>query len=136
MRRRFLSAMGTSLFVFAGIAATASPGYAIGNGVCSTGEYCYYQNSNYGPSVLDDFSSTPDFNTIYYYNTSTTPNDRTSSVWNRSTSQVMYLYQDHGYSGNKSCFGLNRSTATLPNSTYGNLGNDSASSMLTASSCP
>jgi hypothetical protein len=113
-------------------AAEAKP--TIGDGSCDSGDYCYYQDTNYGGSVLDDYSNTAVMDDYWYFNTNFSPNDRTSSMWNRSSSQAMFLWQNTNYGGNKACKSAGNFASSLPTTGW-SLGDNSASSMLVASAC-
>lgn len=56
---------------------------ATSNGSCNSGDACSFQNTNYGGSVFDESAaSVSNFSVRVYFNTSTSPNDRTSSLRN------------------------------------------------------
>lgn len=131
--RRLLVAAGTVLAATCTVpvtAALAAP--TIGNGVCGSGDYCTYRDLSYGGSVFDTSGSVNRYSDWWYFNTGFSPNDRTSSVWNRGGS-VLRVYQNVGYSGNVDCF--NAGVATSNVGTYGgSLGDNSASSHLVGGS--
>lgn len=102
-----------------------------GNGSCTSGEYCTYQDLNYGPAIFDTTGSINRYSDWWYFNTGYSPNDRTSSVWNRGTS-VLRVYQNTGYSGNVDCFQSGEATGSVA-SWAGSLGDNSASSHLISS---
>jgi hypothetical protein len=133
MRNRGL----TFLLALAAVGATAVPASAkptIGDGVCDVGEYCYYQDTSYGGSVLDDYSNTAVMDDYWYFNTNFSPNDRSSSMWNRNGSQAMFLWQNTNYGGNKACKSAGNFASSFPTSGW-SLGDNSASSLLVASAC-
>ena len=77
------------------------------NGVCESGEFCYYYNSNLGGSVSDFTSSLDNYGTSQpsCYDYKGTGNGKglcikndAASVWNR-TSQVVRVYYNSGYAG-------------------------------------
>ncbi len=106
------------------------------NGSCEAGEICLWRDSSYLNSVYDVTTSVSNYNNSVYFNTATSPNDRTSSIRSRKVSDIVRVYQNNSHSGNMSCFDPGELTASLPNSAYGNLGNDSASShSVLAGSC-
>ncbi len=111
----------TSSVVAAPPALAANP--EIGNGVCDSWNYCAYQFDAKGGSVADFRSCEPDWYCgIYdlanwdYFNTSTSINDRTSSIWNRSDKYPYTMWTRYkGGTGRMVCFpdGAYVSQATL-----------------------
>ncbi|CAN7542401.1 peptidase inhibitor family I36 protein [Terrabacter sp. LjRoot27] len=88
--------------------AGATPAHAADrNGVCETGEFCYYYNSDHAGSVSDFTSSVADYGTdqpgCYDFKTSGLAGygqcikNNAASVWNRSSDKVQVFYNsDYG----------------------------------------
>jgi murein DD-endopeptidase MepM/ murein hydrolase activator NlpD len=105
---KILATTTAALAIGGAVVATASPASAAGrNGVCETGEFCYYFNSNNKGSVSDFTGSVADYAT-------TQPTcfdfkgagagkgkcvkNSAASVWNRSGKTVR-VYFNSGYTG-------------------------------------
>lgn len=108
-------------------ASPASAGTDIVDGVCDGNEVCMYRN-NWGGYIADPNECEGGYSTCGlgrldtydYYNTSTSPNDRTSSIWNRLTGSgygnVRSDQYQHSYlSGNwmVTCGGVQYSQSVL-----------------------
>lgn len=105
---RTLAAATTVMALGSAVFATASPASAAArNGVCETGEFCYYFNSNNQGSVSDFTGSVADYATTqptcYDFKGPGTGKGKciknaAASVWNRSTKTVR-VYFNTGHSG-------------------------------------
>lgn len=90
------------------IGVTAPAQAATRNGVCESGEFCYYYNSNLAGSVSDHGTSLADCGatkpSCYTYRTSGKAGygqcikNNAASVWNR-TSKTIRVYYNSGYTG-------------------------------------
>lgn len=111
-----------------GLASASGTAFAAFNGSCEPGEICLWRDSSYTNSVYDVTGSISNYNNVQYFNTTTSPNDRTSSIRSRKVSDIVRVYQNNSQSGNMSCFAPGTQTSSLPNASFGNLGDNSASS--------
>ena len=108
-----LTVAGTALAIAAPFVATASPAYAAArNGVCDSGEFCYYYNSNEAGSVSDFTTSIADYGTTQpsCYDFKGAGNGKgvcvknnAASVWNR-TSKTVRVYFNSNYGGASQSF--------------------------------
>ncbi len=97
-----------SLTLAAGLLATAAPAQAAGrDGVCQSGEFCYFYNSNNQGSVSDFTTSVSDYGTTqpscYEFKGSGNGQgqcikNNAASVWNQS-SMTVRVYYNTGYQG-------------------------------------
>ncbi|WP_460599926.1 CHAP domain-containing protein [Flexivirga lutea] len=83
------------------------------NGVCESGEFCLYYNSNEAGSVSDFNTSISDYGATqpgcYEFKGSGAGQglcvkNQAASVWNR-TGKTVYVYYNSGYAGSKQSFG-------------------------------
>ncbi|QYC45558.1 Peptidase family M23 [Nonomuraea coxensis DSM 45129] len=105
---RTLAVATTAVALGGAVLATASPATAAGrDGVCDTGEFCYYFNSNHQGSVSDFTGSIADYSTeqptCYDFKgpgagKGTCIKNAAASVWNRSGKTVR-VYFNTGYAG-------------------------------------
>ena len=105
---RILTATTAAMALGGTVLATASPASAADrDGICQTGEFCYYFNSNNQGSVSDFTTSVSDYNTTqptcYDYKGPGAGKGKciknaAASVWNRSTKPVR-VYFNSGYTG-------------------------------------
>ncbi|SNT45741.1 Peptidase inhibitor family I36 [Asanoa hainanensis] len=106
--RKSLAVIGTALAVATSIMAAASPASAASrDGVCDSGEFCYYYNSNYAGSISDFTTSVGDYGTTqpscYEFKGSGNGQglcikNNAASVWNR-TSKSVVVYFNSDYAG-------------------------------------
>lgn len=110
--------------------ATASA-TQVGNGVCNSGNFCVYQNPNYGLSVADWNNGSTDstYTNNEYHNTTTSINDRTSSTWNTS-GYAVHLYSASNYGGQHKCYDIGEFTPS-----YGDFDNSASSHLSATGSC-
>lgn len=97
------------LTVAAASVTFASPAYAlptIGNGVCDSGNVCMWQFANFKGSLLDAKGCEPnwycglgDFSQWWYFNTTTSPDNRTSSLWHRNGTYPWAMFAQYTYGG-------------------------------------
>ena len=85
--------------------AYAAPG-EIGNGACNAGNVCMWQYSGQSGSLADARTCEPDWycglrdlSEWYYFNTTVSPNDRTSSIWVRSADRPWAMFAQHQQGG-------------------------------------
>ncbi|GAA3212123.1 SpoIID/LytB domain-containing protein [Actinocorallia longicatena] len=105
---RFAAVTTAAVLGGAALAATATPASAAArNGVCQTGEFCYYFNSNTKGSVSDFTGSVGDYAakqpSCYDFKgkgagKGTCVKNHAASVWNRSTKTVR-VYFNSNYKG-------------------------------------
>ncbi|GIH16812.1 peptidase inhibitor family I36 protein [Rugosimonospora africana] len=108
MLRRIVTAVAVTLAFAAPVFVIASPANAAGrDGVCDSGEFCYYYNSDEAGAVSDFTTSVSDYGTTepscYDFRGSgngagTCIKNNAASVWNRS-SQTVRVYYNTGYAG-------------------------------------
>ncbi len=106
--RRVVTALAATLALAAPILVTASPANAAArDGVCESGEFCYYYNSDEAGSVSDFTGSVDDYGTTepscYDFKgpgagKGTCIKNNAASVWNRS-SKTVRVYFNSGYAG-------------------------------------
>ncbi|CRK61700.1 Group B streptococcal surface immunogenic protein [Alloactinosynnema sp. L-07] len=99
--------MGTLIGVSLGATPASAAAAAARDGVCQTGEFCYYFNSDHQGSVSDFTTSIPDYGTTaetcYEFKgagngQSQCVKNNAASAWNRSTQPVTVFYNS-GYDG-------------------------------------
>ncbi|MED7929116.1 peptidase inhibitor family I36 protein [Nonomuraea sp. LP-02] len=105
---RILTATTAAMALGGAVLGTAAPASAANrDGVCDTGEFCYYFNSNQQGSVSDFTGSIPDYSTTqptcYDFKGTgagkgTCIKNSAASVWNRSGKTVR-VYFNTGYAG-------------------------------------
>ncbi|GAA1745602.1 peptidase inhibitor family I36 protein [Nonomuraea sp. AD125B] len=105
---RILTATTAAMALGGAVLGTAAPASAASrDGVCDTGEFCYYFNSNQQGSVSDFTGSIPDYSTTqptcYDFKGAgagkgTCIKNSAASVWNRSGKTVR-VYFNTGYAG-------------------------------------
>ncbi|TDC19943.1 peptidase inhibitor family I36 protein, partial [Actinomadura bangladeshensis] len=103
-----LSAAGAALAIGGAVLIPASPASAASrDGVCQSGEFCYYYNSNNAGSVSDFTGSVADYGTTQpsCYDFKGAGNGKglcikneAASVWNRS-SKTVRVYYNSNYGG-------------------------------------
>ncbi|MDL4815090.1 peptidase inhibitor family I36 protein [Actinomadura opuntiae] len=108
IRTRAIGALAAAATVFAGAVAVAGPASAAGrDGVCDSGEFCYYFNSNEAGSISDFTSSMDDYGTTqptcYEFKGAGTGKgvcvkNNAASVWNR-TKYTVRVYFNSNYAG-------------------------------------
>jgi hypothetical protein len=106
--RRVVTALAATAALAAPILVTASPASAAArDGVCESGEFCYYYNSDEAGSVSDFTGSVDDYGTTepscYDFKgpgagKGTCIKNNAASVWNRS-SKTVRVYFNSGYAG-------------------------------------
>lgn len=117
------------LLVCALVAVPIVTSAANNNGVCESADVCLWKNADYLGPLLDRTGNLTDYSTTQYFNNAGNPNDETSSIWARGTgSWRVRVYQNKNAGGAFDCFDPNEITYQLPNSAFGGLANDSASS--------
>ncbi|WP_084338037.1 CHAP domain-containing protein [Actinomadura oligospora] len=112
--RRTLAVAGAALSLTVPLVATASHASATGrNGVCESGEFCYYYNSNLAGSLSDFTGSLGDYGTTqptcYDFKSAGAGQgicikNNAASVWNRTGSTVR-VYYNSNYGGASQDFG-------------------------------
>ena len=115
-------------------------GTDIVDGLCHAGESCAHRDTNFGSNIADFDTCEPDwfcgvanFSVWDYNGTSTSPDDRTSSYWNRVTTYTHTVYAQHDFGGGPThCFTSGSMASSL--SFIG--GNDIYSSIFNANYCP
>ena len=128
MRTRLIIAAAISAMSLLSPLAAEAANY---NGVCESADVCLWKNADYLGPLFDRSNSDSNYSGDQYFNNAGAVNDETSSVWGRGTSTWrVRVYQNSSYSGNVACFDPNEITYQLPNSSFGNLNNDSASSHI------
>ncbi|MFC5185879.1 peptidase inhibitor family I36 protein [Actinomadura harenae] len=145
---KFLTAATAAAALGGAVLATASPAMAAGrNGVCDSGEFCYYFNSNTQGSVSDFTGSIADYGAKQpsCYDFKGAGNGKgicvknnAASVWNRSSSTVRVYYNSR-YGGHYQDFGPGArgnldSTLKNQNASHQFLGNNPPPSGQTAMS--
>ena len=105
---KVIAVAGATAAVLAPAVATSAPAFAASrNGTCSSGEFCYYYNSNEKGSVSDFTGSLGDYGTkqpsCYEFKGSGNGKGRcikndAASVWNRSNKTVR-VYYNSNYGG-------------------------------------
>jgi hypothetical protein len=108
MLKRILTAAAATLALTAPILAIATPANAAArDGVCDSGEFCYYYNSDEAGSISDFTGSISDYGTTepscYDFKGAgagkgTCVKNNAASVWNRS-SKTVRVYYNTGYAG-------------------------------------
>jgi surface antigen len=111
--RKGLTVAGTALAITAPFLATVTPAYAAArNGVCDSGEFCYYYNSGEAGSVSDFTGSLGDYGTTepscYDFKGAgagkgVCVKNNAASVWNR-TGQTVTVYFNSNYGGASQSF--------------------------------
>ncbi|WFF04630.1 peptidase inhibitor family I36 protein [Micromonospora sp. WMMD1076] len=106
--RRSLAAVGATLAMTTSILIVATPASAASrDGVCDSGEFCYYYNSNQAGSVSDFTTSIDDYGTTQptCYEFKGAGNGKglcvknnAASVWNR-TSKTVRVYYNSNFAG-------------------------------------
>jgi hypothetical protein len=106
--RRVVTALAATAALASPILVTASPASAAArDGVCESGEFCYYYNSDEAGSVSDFTGSVDDYGTTepscYDFKgpgagKGTCIKNNAASVWNRS-SKTVRVYFNSGYAG-------------------------------------
>jgi len=106
--RRVVTALAATAALASPILVTASPANAAArDGVCESGEFCYYYNSDEAGSVSDFTGSVDDYGTTepscYDFKgpgagKGTCIKNNAASVWNRS-SKTVRVYFNSGYAG-------------------------------------
>ncbi|MGC4830748.1 peptidase inhibitor family I36 protein [Micromonospora arida] len=106
--RKSLAAVGVALAATTSILSVASPASAAArDGVCDSGEFCYYYNSDNAGSISDFTGSLDDYGTeqpsCYDFKGAGAGKglcikNEAASVWNRSTKTVR-VYYNSGYAG-------------------------------------
>ncbi len=124
------TAVTVSMMLCAGAIPFSTVDAANNNGVCEAGDVCAWKNADYLGPLLDRTGNLTNYANTQYFNNAGNPNDETSSIWGRGTGGVwrVRVYQNSGGGGAFSCFDPNEITPSLPNSAFGGLANDSASS--------
>jgi surface antigen len=125
--RNTLTVAGAALAIAAPFLATVSPAYAAArNGVCDSGEFCYYYNSNEAGSISDFTTSIADYGTTepscYDFKGAGAGKgicvkNNAASVWNR-TSKTVTVYFNSNYGGAHQSFAAGAKgnlSATLKN---------------------
>jgi len=128
MRRSTSLSLFVGALVSALLGVTGSVGATNNNGVCETGELCVYRNLNYGVPLFDQTGSISDYRNFVYFNTTASPHDDVTSVWNRKTTDNMRVWGSVGYSGTSNCYLPGDYSSILPDGTKGTLQNDAADS--------
>jgi surface antigen len=108
--RKALTVAGSALAITAPFLATASPASAAArDGVCDSGEFCYYYNSNEAGSISDFTTSIDDYGTTepscYDFKGAgagkgVCVKNNAASVWNRTSKTVVVYF--NGYYGGAS----------------------------------
>jgi len=108
MLKRIVTAVATTLALAAPVLIIAAPANAAArDGVCDSGEFCYYYNSDEAGSISDFTTSVSDYGTTepscYDFKGAgngkgTCIKNNAASVWNRS-SQTVRVYFNTGYAG-------------------------------------
>ncbi|MEV8516048.1 peptidase inhibitor family I36 protein [Dactylosporangium sp. NPDC051484] len=108
MLKRIITAVAMALALATPVVAVASPANAAArDGVCESGEFCYYYNSDEAGSVSDFTTSVGDYGTTepscYDFKGPGNGNgicvkNNAASVWNRS-SQTVRVYYNSDYAG-------------------------------------
>ncbi|PWJ27165.1 peptidase inhibitor family I36 [Branchiibius hedensis] len=106
--RKALGAVGAFSVIAAGMVAQGAPAQAAGrNGVCDSGEFCYYYNSGQAGSVSDFTSSLADYGatqpSCYDFKGAGAGKgkclkNQAASAWNR-TSKTVRVYYNSNYGG-------------------------------------
>ena len=106
--RKSLALVGTALAIAVSILTVASPASAATrDGVCDSGEFCYYYNSNYAGSISDFTTSVDDYGTTqpscYEFKGAGAGKglcikNNAASVWNR-TSKTVVVYFNSNFGG-------------------------------------
>ncbi|KAB2368154.1 CHAP domain-containing protein [Actinomadura montaniterrae] len=106
--KKTLTFAGAALALTAPLVASVSPAYAAGrDGVCDSGEFCYYYNSNEAGSISDFTTSIGDYGTTqpscYDFKSAGSGQgvcvkNNAASVWNR-TSHTVRVYYNSNYGG-------------------------------------
>ncbi|MEV4255951.1 peptidase inhibitor family I36 protein [Spirillospora sp. NPDC049652] len=125
--KKALAILAVAGSAFAGAAAVAGPVSAAGrDGVCDSGEFCYYYNSDLAGSLSDFTGSISDYGTTqpscYDFKSAgagqgVCVKNNAASVWNRTGSTVR-VYYNSGYGGASQDFAPGASgnlNATLKN---------------------
>ncbi|MGW3887725.1 peptidase inhibitor family I36 protein [Micromonospora chokoriensis] len=138
--RKSLAVAGTALAMTTSILSVASPAQAASrDGVCDSGEFCYYYNSGYAGSISDFTGSIDDYGTTQpsCYEFKGAGNgqglcvkNNAASVWNR-TSKTVVVYYNSNYAGATQSFAAGAKAnlnATLKNNNAShNIGGTSGS---------
>ncbi|HEU5029476.1 MAG TPA: CHAP domain-containing protein [Spirillospora sp.] len=106
--KKTLTFAGAALALTAPLVASGSPAYAAGrDGVCDSGEFCYYYNSNEAGSISDFTTSIGDYGTTqpscYEFKGAGSGKgvcvkNNAASVWNR-TKYTVRVYYNSNYGG-------------------------------------
>lgn len=111
--RKSLALIGTALAMTTSIVSVASPAMAATrDGICDSGEFCFYYNSNHAGSISDFTGSIDDYGTTQpsCYEFKGAGNgqglcvkNNAASVWNR-TSKTVKVYFNSNYGGASQSF--------------------------------
>ncbi len=111
--RKAVTVAGAALAITAPLMAAASPAFAAArNGVCDSGEFCLYYNSNQAGSTSDFTTSIADYGTTepscYDFKGAgagkgVCVKNNAASVWNR-TGKTVVVYFNSGYAGASQSF--------------------------------
>ncbi|GIE87318.1 peptidase inhibitor family I36 protein [Actinoplanes regularis] len=111
--RTSLAVVGTALAMTTSVLSVASPAMAAArDGVCDSGEFCYYYNSDEAGSVSDFTESIEDYGTTqpscYEFKSAGNGQDlcvknNAASVWNR-TSKTVRVYYNSNFGGASQSF--------------------------------
>ncbi|WP_433288257.1 peptidase inhibitor family I36 protein [Micromonospora sp. CA-244673] len=111
--RKNLAVVGAALAMTTSILSVASPAQAASrDGVCDSGEFCYFYNSNYAGSISDFTGSIEDYGTTqpscYEFKGAGAGQglcvkNNAASVWNR-TSKTVVVYFNSNFAGASQSF--------------------------------
>ncbi|GAB3350538.1 peptidase inhibitor family I36 protein [Micromonospora halotolerans] len=111
--RKNLAVVGAALAMTTSILTVASPAQAASrDGVCDSGEFCYFYNSNYAGSISDFTGSIEDYGTTqpscYEFKGAGAGQglcvkNNAASVWNR-TSKTVVVYYNSNFAGASQSF--------------------------------
>ena len=99
-------AVTTASLCLAHVADADVDAKTIGNGSCDPGNVCMWRDADESGSLADARTCEPnwycgirDFSEWYYFNTTISPNDKTSSIWVRSSAQPNAMFAEHKQGG-------------------------------------
>lgn len=102
MKTTALAALGAALLSMTVITAPAAQAATAQNGVCESGEFCLYYNSDHGGSLSDFTGSISDYGSYTFKSGGSgqgqNVKNNAASVWNR-TSAVVTVFYKSGYAG-------------------------------------
>lgn len=107
MKRAISAAIAALVLAGGGVAsASAASAHVENNGICDTGEVCFYSQSGYSGYMRDTFYSAASWRSLYYHSTNISlysgadgDSNNVSSAANWDTVNTVRVYYNSNYSG-------------------------------------